>query len=110
MAMYAEASSAAATYPPITGPQSSWPNIEAVMGRGRVSSRAMPTSVMPAANLPSTRSRVRTGSVSRTSSVPIFCSSLHCRMVTAATRKIRRNGSDWNSGRTSAMFRAKNFA
>jgi len=30
-------------------------------------------------------------------------------MVIAETRKIRSSGSDSNSGRTSAMFRAKNL-
>ena len=51
-----------------------------------------------------------TGSVSSTSSVPERCSSLHWRMVSAATRKIISSGIHRNSGRTSAMPRAKKAA
>ena len=48
-----------------------------------------------------------TGAVSRNSSVPARRSSLHMRMVIAETRKIKRIGIHSNSGRTSAMLRAK---
>ena len=50
---------------------------------------------------------METGAVSRNSSVPARLSSLHIRMVMAETRKIRRMGIHSNSGRTSAMLRAK---
>src|SRR5579883_2054153 len=43
----------------------------------------------------------------RNSSVPARRSSLHMRMVSAETRKMRRTGIHSKSGRTSAMFLAK---
>jgi hypothetical protein len=62
---------------------------------------------MPAANLPATSSQVFTGNVSRISRVPERSSSLQARMVSAETRKMASTGSHSNSGRTSAMLRAK---
>ena len=93
----------------MTGPQSRSPIIETLIGSGRVSSSATPMSPSAARNLPTTRSEVRTGSVMSTSRVPIFCSSLHWRIVTAETSSTSRIGSDSNIGRTSARLRAKNF-
>ncbi|OQA38078.1 MAG: hypothetical protein BWY52_03301 [Chloroflexi bacterium ADurb.Bin325] len=58
-------------------------------------------------NLPMTSCTLLTGSVSSTSSVPARCSSLHWRMVSAATRKTISSGIQRKSGRTSAMPRAK---
>jgi hypothetical protein len=77
------------------------------MGRNTVSKSASATSAMTARNLPRTSCTLLTGNVNRTSSVPDRCSSLHCRMVSAATRKIRSTGIQLNIGRTSAMPRAK---
>jgi hypothetical protein len=48
------------------------------------------------------------GMVNRISSVPVCCSSLHWRMVSAAARKIISVGIQRNMGRRSAMPRAKN--
>jgi hypothetical protein len=62
---------------------------------------------MTARNLPRTSCTLLTGSVSSTSTVPERCSSLHCRIVSAATRKIVRTGIQRNSARTSAMPRGK---
>ena len=68
----------------------------------------MATSTSIARNLPITSAIGRTGSVSRISSVPERCSSLHWRMPSAATSSITSSGIPANSGRTSAMPRAKN--
>ena len=81
-----------------------------VMGRKRVSARATITSAMTARNLPTTSWIEETGSVSSTSSVPERCSSLHWRIVSAATRNIISSGIQRKSGRTSAMPRAKNVS
>ncbi len=97
----------AARYPPTTGPQSRSPSMLAVIGRKSVSARDTTIRAMTAMNLPHTRLTRRTGRVSRTSSVPPRCSSLHWRIVKAATRKIIRIGIHLNRGRTSAMFLAK---
>jgi hypothetical protein len=77
------------------------------MGTPSVRASASATRPSPPRNLPSTRRWVSTGMVMRISSVPSFCSSLHSRMVSAATRKMRRMGSHENSGRMSAMLRVK---
>ena len=72
--------------------------------------RASPTSAMPATNLPSTSCQCGTGKVSSTSMVPTFCSSLHSRIDSAPTRKMRRSGNHSNIGRTSARLRVKNLS
>ncbi len=94
-------------YPANTGPQSRSPIKETVIGSPDVSISAITTRVRAARNFPATIWHIRTGRVSRISMVPIFCSSLHRRMVNAATRKIRRIGSHRNRGRISAILRAK---
>ena len=91
----------------MTGPQSRLPNRLTVMGRKRVSARARPISAITARNLPMTNCAPRTGRVSKISSVPDCCSSLHWRIVNAAARKISKIGIHWKRGRTSAMPRAK---
>ncbi len=77
------------------------------MGKKMVSARATATSAITARNLPATNWIGETGSVSSTSSVPERCSSLHWRIVSAATRKIISTGIQRKRGRTSAMPRAK---
>ena len=101
------ARNSAATYPPITGPQSSGPSSATVSGNGRVNNNATATSASPAINLPSTSCSGLIGLVSRLSRVPERRSSDQARMVKAATRKISSTGIHWKSGRTSAMLRAK---
>ena len=78
-----------------------------MIGSGRVSAKATATSAIAARNLPSTSRQVGTGKVASTSSVPARRSSLHRRMVSAAARKISSTGIQSNSGRVSAMLRAK---
>src|SRR5690349_18679128 len=67
----------------------------------------MATRARQARNLPSTRWMGLAGEVIRNSSVPARRSSLHMRMVRPETRKISSTGIHSNSGRMSAMLRAK---
>ena len=81
---------------------------ETLTGSGSVSSRARPSSIQQARNLPTTNSQPEAGRVTTNSSVPVRRSSLHMRMVSAADRKMSSTGIHSNMGRTSATLRAKN--
>jgi hypothetical protein len=83
---------------------------EIVIGRTSVSPSAIAISTMPARNLPTTSCQRGTGKVSSTSSVPARRSSAHCRIASADTTMIKSRGIHSNSGRRSAMPRAKNFS
>ena len=91
----------------MAGPQSRSPSSSTVTGMDRVRTRAVASNITTARNLPRARWAVLTGRVSSISRVPARCSSLHWRMVRVATSRIMRIGIHRNSGRTSAMFRAK---
>src|SRR6185437_13244736 len=94
----------------MTGPQSSGPRNETLIGSGKVSASAISTSTSTPRNLPSTCSVGVVGEVSSSSSVPERRSSAQVRMVSVATRKISSTGIHWNSGRTSARLRSKKAA
>ena len=91
----------------MTGPQSRLASRATVIGSGSVLINASSNRVKQARNFPMTKCHRLIGCVSTCSSVPLRRSSLHIRMVKAAQRKIRRIGIHSNSGRISAMLRAK---
>ena len=79
--------SAHARYPTRIAPWSGFPSQPTVIQSGTVSASAAHANAHAARNFPSTRSRTETGSVSRSSIVPVRRSSAQSRMLRAGTRK-----------------------
>src|SRR5690606_22358185 len=79
-------------------------------GKTRVKASAIATKPKTAKDLPTTNCHKRTGKMSKISNVPLCCSSLHCRMVRDAAKKIITTDNHWNKARTSALPTAQHVS